>query len=165
MLPRVVAIICYNLFMKQFEAGRSSNFKSRAEWERALWRDFLRKAGFHKKAKALLNSILTENEKKLIIKRLVAVSLLRKGKTYREIGEILWLSPSTISSIKKGLKSGRIYRSRSQKDKRDKSKNTRKKSVGKIEDWLIEFVDYLDYWLSVMPPISGRGRWRFLGPR
>jgi len=49
----------------------------------------------------VLNSLLSMSEKGMIAKRLAAVSLIRSGKSYREIGRILWMSPSTVSAIKK----------------------------------------------------------------
>ena len=140
---------------------QSAEFKSRKEWELALWEDFLERierANLQQKIKPLFNSVLSQNEKRLIIRRLAAVSLIRKGKSYKEIGEILWLSPNTISSIKKGLKSGNFYRSRESKRKeRPVSKN----KTGLLSD----VIEFIDYWLSVMPPMVGGGRWKFLNRR
>jgi len=51
----------------------------------------------------ILNSLLSVDEKGMIAKRLAAVKLIRLGKSYKEIGKILWMSPSTVSAIKKSM--------------------------------------------------------------
>ena len=64
----------------------------------------------------------------LISKRLATVALIKGGKSYREIGKILWISPGTVSAIKKSIylpanyKSSRYYcgRNKSEKIKRMK---------------------------------------------
>jgi len=137
-----------------------SKFKSRKEWEKFIWEKFLKSIkdiDSNKGLGKLLDSVLSENEKRLIIKRMVAISLIRQGKTYKEIGEILWLSPSTISSIKKSLKSGLFYQSRRDIDKK------RKKQKRDLKEKAIPALTIFDYWLNFpLPPMTGRGRWKFL---
>lgn len=148
------------IFLLLFTMREFSKFKSRKEWEKFIWGKFLesvKKTDSNKQLGKLLDSVLSENEKRLIIKRIAAISLIRQGKTYKEIGEILWLSPSTISSIKKSLKSGLFYQSRRDIDR--KKKNQKRDSKEKAIPPLTIF----DYWLNFpLPPMTGRGRWKFL---
>jgi len=92
-----------------------NEFKSRKEWENYLWRVFLKnveKSKLEKQLANFLNNLLSETEKKNIVRRLTVIFLLKQGKTYKEIGEILWISPGTISAIKKSLLNYRNYRSK-----------------------------------------------------
>lgn len=56
-----------------------------------------------KEANKILESLISDYEKKIILKRLGVIALARTGKSYREISEALWLSPNTISTIKKNI--------------------------------------------------------------
>lgn len=90
-----------------FSMKELSKFKSRKEWEKFIWGKFLKSIkdiDSNKGLGKLLDSVLSENEKRLIIKRMVAISLIRQGKTYKEIGEILWISPETIFDYFAGIK-------------------------------------------------------------
>ena len=55
-----------------------------------------------------------------MITRAAAMEGLAAGKSYRKIGEELWLSPQTISGIKKSLneKAYRSYLERSKKERK-----------------------------------------------
>lgn len=53
--------------------------------------------------RAILDSLLAEDERKMILRRLAIMALIKQGAAYREIGKILWVSPATISAIKKNL--------------------------------------------------------------
>jgi len=89
-------------------------FKSRKEWEKYIWKEILEKlagAKSKKEINAILNRLLSNYEKRMMIRRFIAMGLIRLGKTYREIGEILWASPTTISAIKKNLLLTNGYRS------------------------------------------------------
>lgn len=55
--------------------------------------------------------------------RVATLEGLASGKSYKKIGEELWLSPQTISSIKKAV-SEKLYRSY-----RDRGKSERKKKT------------------------------------
>lgn len=72
------------------------NYRSRAEWEDACW---------HKisESKEILELISTSSERHDLVMRAAAINALILGKSYREIGKELWLSPQTISGIKKTL--------------------------------------------------------------
>ena len=54
--------------------------------------------------------------------RAAVISGINSGKSYRQIAEELWLSPQTISSIKKALKENNYqsYRERSKKERKKK---------------------------------------------
>ncbi|NCO89665.1 hypothetical protein AUJ30_01340 [Candidatus Wolfebacteria bacterium CG1_02_39_135] len=84
-----------------------NEFKSRKEWENYLWRVFLKnveKSKLEKRLANFLNNLLSETEKKNIVRRLTVIFLLKQGKTYKEIGEILWISPETIFDYFAGIK-------------------------------------------------------------
>ncbi len=70
--------------------------RSRVEWEGACW---------HKisASKDILELISTSSERHDLVMRAAAINALISGKSYREIGKELWLSPQTISGIKKAL--------------------------------------------------------------
>ena len=111
-----------------------SNFKSRKEWEEFIWQKFterLKNTKTSEQLKEILESVLGSREKNFMIKRLIAIALISQNKTYREIGEIIWLSPNTISSVKKNLFRKSIYsgykKSDIKFDKNNKKKISKKK--------------------------------------
>lgn len=136
-----------------------SKFKSRKEWEDFIWLNFLEnaeKAKSNKKLKIFLDSLLSANEKKLIIKRLAVLAMIKSGKSYKEVGEILWVSPSTISALKKSILNQFGYRSN--RYYANKSANKKRKHIKGLPPRTI-----FDYWLNFpLPNKSGRGRWKFL---
>jgi len=76
------------------------------KWLKNLWDKLLDKlvsVKSKKDLKQILESLLSEDEKKMILRRLAVIALVRSGKSYRKIGEILWTSPQTISTIKKNI--------------------------------------------------------------
>lgn len=96
-----------------------------------MWSKFLdniEKANSKKEIAGLLDNLLSSSKKILISKRLSAKVLIKGGKFHREIGKILWISPGTVSAIKKSIylpanyKSSRYYcgRNKSEKIKRMK---------------------------------------------
>ena len=98
-------------------------FKSRREWGVFVWKDLiaeLASAGSAKEVEHLLAALLTAHEKKQMVKRMAAASLLGQGKSYREIGEALWLSPTTISAVRKSLLENDGYVSRHTRKKKKK---------------------------------------------
>lgn len=79
---------------------------SAERWSEKLWADLISniyRAGSEKEIKRLLEKLFSEDEKIMILKRLSVIALIRSGKSYQEISDILWLSPNTISTIKKNL--------------------------------------------------------------
>ena len=139
-----------------------SQFKSRKEWEEFIWMKFLESLEKNKSKKQIgefLNSLLSTDERKMIIKRLVAISLIGGGKTYKEIGEILWISPTTISAIKKSLNNNLGYRS----DWELNQKRRVSQRIERIRRLKIPQKGLFDYWLNFpWPTMVGKGRWKFL---
>jgi len=136
-----------------------SKFKSRKKWEEGIWQKFLEnieKADSKRQITKLLDNLLSINEKKLVSKRLAALALIRAGKTYKEIGEILWISPSTVSALKKSVHKATNYQSN--RYYAGKSRNEKRKNMKGLPPQTI-----LDYWLNFpLPKKTGRGRWKFL---
>lgn len=80
--------------------------RSAEKWSDLLWDKFLdklSKAKSKKELRLMLEKLLAEGEKKMVARRLAVIALLRSGKSYQEIGEILWISPNTVSTIKKNI--------------------------------------------------------------
>lgn len=80
--------------------------KSAEDWTEGLWLELIEKVGEAKdknSVRRLIEHLLSNDEKKMVAKRIGVMALLREGKSYKEISEILWLSPNTISTIKKNM--------------------------------------------------------------
>ena len=90
------------------------DYSSRAEWEDACWRKV-------SASKDILDIISTSSERHDFVMRAAAIKAIISGKSYRQIGEELWLSSQTISSIKKAL-TGNNYRSYSERSKKERKK-------------------------------------------
>ena len=92
------------------------NYSSRAEWEAACWRNL-------RESKELLEVLVTAHERRIFVLRAAALDRLISGKSYRQIGKELWLSPQTISGIKKAIcENGyRSYLERSKKERKKRS--------------------------------------------
>ena len=101
-----------------------SGYSSRKEWEAAAWRKIL-------KSKELLDLLITSHERQDLVRRVAAMESLSHGKSYKEIGDELWLSPQTISGIKKALKE-KGYRSYLERSKTERKK--KKFSSGPIRN-------------------------------
>lgn len=151
-------------------------FKSRKEWEEFVWLEFLQNLNKTKSIqqfKEILESVLSEKEKRLIIKRIIAAFLISQGRSYREMGDILWLSHNTISAIKKGLLKKSAYRgyqyylnqNAQLKNKLQEGKNKNKKMT---MDDLAEATDDLLNWFArffILIRTHGKDRWKFLDER
>ena len=75
-------------------------------WTEDLWDVLINKITFsnsREEVRRILENLISDYEKKMILKRLGVIALVKIGKTYRETSNILWLSPNTISSIRKNL--------------------------------------------------------------
>lgn len=130
----------------------TDKFKSRREWEKYTWSQLtklLAKANSADKIRESLNMLLTAHEKKQVLNRASAISLLRQGKSYREIGELLWLSPETISAIRKSLQSQKGYVSRYARNKKSEK---RQKSLTKKELEQLLFTQWVDSLFTLPPP-------------
>ncbi len=78
--------------------------KSANEWAESLWEKLTERIAAIKsknEIKQIMENLITQDEKKMVLRRLAVLALLHEGKSYQEIGEILWVSPQTISTIKK----------------------------------------------------------------
>ena len=129
------------------------NFKSRRKWEGVVWKKIvggLADMESERGIEQILDRLMTFYEKQQIIKRASAISLLRQGKTYREIGELLWLSPQTISAIKKSTQTQTnhiSYRTRNKKPVREGKLFLTKK------EWRRQHLkEWLDLIFSLPPP-------------
>ena len=112
--------------------------------------------------KQLFNNLLTDFEKDDIARRLAIISLVRQGKSYSEISKKLWVSPVTISSIKKSLISKSGYKSRQDFERERNNKTLKISSNAQSEpSWLDDFFDRIEFLIATFPQISGQ-RWRFL---
>lgn len=79
-----------------------------------LWEELLNKitsSNSKDKVRKLLEGLLSESEIKMISRRLGVIAFAKMGKSYREISETFWLSPNTISTIRKNIIDGKIYKS------------------------------------------------------
>src|SRR3989338_9217386 len=95
-------------------------FISRKEWEEFLWDrvlDFILESKDKKDLKQKLESLFSKHERGLVLRRLTALLLLKEGLSYRKIGELLWVSSTTISTIKKSFSENRGYSSRKERSK------------------------------------------------
>jgi len=92
------------------------HYRSRREWEEACWRK-IQESG------ELLDTFVTPYERRNLVLRVAVMDRVKSGKSYRQIGEELWLSSQTISGIKKAM-DGNRYRSY-----RERGKTERKKKV------------------------------------
>ncbi|MDP2696474.1 MAG: Trp family transcriptional regulator [bacterium] len=108
------------------------NYSSRSEWELACWQKIIA-------SPKLLRLLVTARERHNLVMRAATIDRLITGKSYTQIGEELWLSPQTISGVKKALKEKgyRSYFERGKKERKkrvynswSKSKKSRRKSSG-----------------------------------
>lgn len=109
----------------------------------AIRRSFIKELKNIKTEKELVEitgRILTPAEQIMIEKRLAILHLLKRGLTYREIGNILDVTSHTISFVKRGF----IKRERKRRQYSDWPTNKKKYSNSKF------------------PTYAGKGRWRFL---
>ena len=91
-----------------------AKFGSRIQREEMAWRALVRRIAEIKSLPELSRMLalyISRPERRKIVRRALAYALLSEGKSYRAIGEELWLSPQSISAIKKSFRE-RQYRSR-----------------------------------------------------
>jgi len=99
-----------------FKLPPVGHFHSRRKWEEVCWKKVSRSGAF-------LNLLVTSYERHNLVIRAAAVDRISSGERYRQIANALWLSPQTISSIKKALGE------RSYKSYRERGKLERKKRI------------------------------------
>jgi len=78
-------------------------YASRDEWESVCWRRIIH-------SRRLLSLLTTKEEQHNIVMRVACLEALERGESYKMIGEKLWLSPQTISAIKR-TQNGKHYQS------------------------------------------------------
>lgn len=144
---------------------KPEQFKSRKDWEESIWQRIVKElVGLESenKAKQLLEGLISDYERQLIIRRLTATLLLREGLNYREIGEILWVSPSTISSIKKNLtrKLKFIPRKRAVSPYRVEEIDSSAKGPNELDNFIANLENLLEDILK--GKADPKYRWRFL---
>lgn len=117
---------------------KSDEFKSRKEWELFLWEELvnkLHKSESEKQLSQKLQQLFSEYERSLAIKRLTALILINEGLSYAKIGELLWMSPSTISVIRKNyLGNFKSYHGRSKSAKNPNLYSPAPKLPEKLDD-------------------------------
>ncbi len=99
--------------MKEFTLPPVNQYPSRKEWEKLCWQKILNSGDF-------LVSLITSYERHNFVLRAAVMDRIRSGKSYRQIGEELWLSSQTISVIKKAINSDgyQSYRQRGKTERR-----------------------------------------------
>lgn len=137
---------------KEIDINRDMNKNKReiesiSEWEEYLWQRLLQQL-FEINSKAELNnflsSILSNYERKMIVKRLNILLMLKENQLYREIGRRLWVSPNTIGSVRKsslGYNKYVSWRSISAKNKLLKQSKQRIKPAFMINPQIEIFLD------------------------
>ncbi|MBI2024967.1 MAG: hypothetical protein HYT03_02700 [Candidatus Harrisonbacteria bacterium] len=129
-------------------------------WEKIL--EEFSKAKSTRELGGLFNALLTDQERESVARRLAALSLVKKGHSYKSIGEKLWISPVTISTVKKTILANQEYKSRYalNRDRKTKILHSEVKNQ-KSESIFSEWLDHLAFILENPPQISGP-RWNFL---
>jgi len=125
--------------------------------ERA-WRDLtarMQKNIGQSKIEKTLTALLSPSEKLELTRRLVIISFLEEGKSYKQISRILGVSPQTISAVKKSFSGAQSVPYVPYRKKEKKYKPAPE----------ISYFDEIDKLFSVWPTKSGKGRWRFLNMR
>jgi Trp operon repressor len=130
----------------------------RTEWEEFLWEaliDKITNAQSGEQVKQVLNTLFSDSEKEKVVKRIAAQVLIRAGKGYKEIGEILWLSHATISAHRKNL----LEKSQNYKSQRAFKTGNRSDAAPIIttatKTWLDDFFDSfneIDLWELLKNP-------------
>ena len=92
------------------------DYSFRKEWEIACWQKVI-------ESKELLRLLTTSYERHNIVTRAAAIDGIFSGKSYKKICEELFISPQTISVLKKAIseKAYRSYLERSKKERKKKS--------------------------------------------
>ena len=149
----------------------SSEYETREAWKKAVWMrvaECLASAESSEDIDEFLSMVMTKNERDQIVNRFAAIALLRDGKSYREIGELLWLSPQTISAIKKSFKVRGRYTSRHtrhQKDRQRPAEGAIQKDPPSLHERIVMLFDLPEIDMPIRHPQLDRAlrneRWRF----
>ncbi|MBI4992087.1 MAG: hypothetical protein HZB99_02610 [Candidatus Harrisonbacteria bacterium] len=135
--------------------------------ENLIWQKLIEeffKAKSSKEIERLFNLFTTDQERETMARRMATISLIRKDVSYKEISRKLWVSPLTISAIKKSILGNGKYKSYH----RSKKENIRKPKSGhfKIEasSFLDDWFNHIAFMFDNMPQKNGP-RWKFLNKR
>ena len=126
-----------------------SSKKLKKEYLQKLYNEFslaLEKSARKSWVKIFLNDFLTRTEKIMLAKRFAVIYLLSKDVPTSYIAEALYMSPATISRMSLKYDIGKY----SSLLKAIKDEN---KDIWKILEKILR---------AGLPPIAGRGRWKFL---
>jgi Trp operon repressor len=127
-----------------------TEFPSRKHWEAGVWEIIIIRLAEIKSVpelKKALELLLGQKERERLLYRGLTISRLNKKLAYREIGRELWVSPQTISAVKKSLlensyqssyKRGHIKKQYSPLGRKSVKKvYTRNIKGGTVRDWRI----------------------------
>jgi len=90
-------------FMKKEQRKKIFMGRQAEKWQEQLWKKLLYRLSQTRSKEAveyIFTKLLSDHEKRILLKRLAVMTLIKSGRSYREISEILWLSPNTVSMIK-----------------------------------------------------------------
>ncbi|MDP3729678.1 MAG: Trp family transcriptional regulator [bacterium] len=136
-------------------------FNTRKDWVNFMWSKIVADIK-NPQCAHMLNTLISAYEKEIIVNRLAALTLIKQGKSYKQIGEELWLSPTTIRSLKRVVEDNfnKEYKSYNtlQKLRRD-TENRKRMPKNSVET--LPFIDWIAYYASVFPKRNGP-RWKFL---
>ena len=128
------------------------------QWAEDLWDGIIAAVARNtskKEIQRFLDGILSKRERKVLLRRIAILTLVRSGKSYKEIGRVLWASPQTVSAIKKN------FLSKTSSYKGYKLSRQNKSGVASAEfsnspivDFIIEF---LSLPIKVMEAFSRKG--------
>lgn len=141
-----------------------NNFKSRKEYENFIWSIIvknIKNLKSEKDTEKFLELLFASSDRKNAINRFLITSLIKQGKSYKEISGICWTSPNTISSIKKSLRENCGYKSKYSRDK-VKFKNEQNLKKHEKVDALKVLEDLLENSDLKFPKYKEKGRWKFL---
>ena len=123
--------------MVEFIAMKSlDQFSSRDEWEKFLWDEILLKI-LQIRSKSdiskFFDQLISEHEKKLILRRATIMLIIEDGLSYREIGKILWTSPLTVRSVKEVMFNKSNYRPHRSRPAKVRIRDTKAQKLGAVE--------------------------------
>ena len=108
------AILTYVSKNERVKLPLIQNYPSRKEWEVVCWEKLL-------KSPELFRFLIPSRERHTLVAKAYALEALGSSQSYREISKAVWLSPQTISDLKKALVK-KEYESYSERKKREPKK-------------------------------------------
>lgn len=170
---KIISLLCYGVaedindaydYDRMKSIPSDKKFNSKKEWEAHVWSKLVNgfvETNSAQEVAGALDMLLTAHEKKQMINRASAISLLKQGMSYSEIGKILWLSPTTISAIKKSIREQAGYISRYARNKKSEIKQ---KPLTKEEWKQLKFSLWMESFFTLpYPPLRHPRLMRALG--